>query len=258
VHLHIQLDVKNLAVEYILIFLSLLSSGQPGWTDFYFLHFGNTCSLVAIKCQSLKTLTMARKGLWILVVILAIVIGLYPSLYFFIDRKFGLLSTKSDDLLTNISWNIGFYTHIIFGGLALTIGWTQFNSNFRNRNLLWHRRIGMFYIVTVILSSLAGMYIGFFATGGFVSSLGFICLGVIWFSTTVKAYVNIKNRQIETHQKMMIYSYAACFAAVTLRIWLPLLTILFDNFVTAYTIVAWLCWVPNIFVAYQITRRINT
>jgi Predicted membrane protein (DUF2306) len=201
---------------------------------------------------------MVRKGLWILVAILAIIIGLYPSIYLFIDRRFGLLSTKSNDLLTNTFWNIGFYTHIIFGGLALIIGWTQFNSTFRNRNLLLHRRIGTLYIIAVILSSFAGIYIGFFATGGFISSLGFICLGIIWFSSTIKAYVNIKNRQIEGHQKLMIYSYAACFAAVTLRIWLPLLNILFVNFITAYTIVAWLCWVPNIFVAYLITRQIKS
>ena len=55
---------------------------------------------------------------------------------------------------------------------------------------------------------------------------------------------------------MMIYSYAACFAAVTLRIWLHLLTALFGGFITAYTIVAWLSWVPNLIVANQIARRI--
>jgi hypothetical protein len=47
VHLHIQLDLKNLAVEYIIVFLSLLSISYPGWTEFYSLHFGNTCSLPA-------------------------------------------------------------------------------------------------------------------------------------------------------------------------------------------------------------------
>jgi fatty acid desaturase len=72
------------------------------------------------------------------------------------------------------------------------------------------------------------------------------------------AFVNIKNKKIEKHQKMMIYSYAACFAAVTLRIWLPLLIIVFGSFITAYTIVAWLCWVPNLIVAILITRRLET
>ena len=191
-------------------------------------------------------------------VVLAIVIALYPSIYFIIDRKFGLLSSKPIELLTNSFWNIGFYTHILLGGLALLIGWTQFSSKIRDNNLTLHKRIGKIYVIAVFLSSIAGICIGFFATGGFPSSLGFICLGIIWFSTTLKAYINIQNRQIVKHQKMMIYSYAACFAGVTLRIWLPLLIIIFGNFITAYTIVAWLCWVPNLFVANLITRRIKS
>jgi hypothetical protein len=36
-------------------FLSLLSSGQPGWTEFYSLHFGNTCSLAAIFITACET-----------------------------------------------------------------------------------------------------------------------------------------------------------------------------------------------------------
>jgi uncharacterized membrane protein len=190
-------------------------------------------------------------------VVLAIVIGLYPTIYFLIDRKFGLLSSKSIELLTDTFWNIGFYTHILLGGLALLIGWTQFSSKIRDNNLTLHKRIGKLYVIAVILSSIAGICISFFATGGVLSSLGFISLGIIWFSTTIIAFVNIKNKQIEKHQKMMVYSYAACFAAVTLRIWLPLLIIIFGDFITAYIIVAWLCWVPNLFVATLITRRIK-
>ena len=54
----------------------------------------------------------------------------------------------------------------------------------------------------------------------------------------------------------MIYSYAACFAAVTLRLWLPLLVFLFGDFIKAYVLVSWLCWVPNIIVAYFIQRSV--
>jgi hypothetical protein len=53
---------------------------------------------------------------------------------------------------------------------------------------------------------------------------------------------------------MMIYSYAACFAAVTLRIWLPLLISITGDFFIAYPIVAWLCWVPNLIVANLIVK----
>lgn len=200
---------------------------------------------------------MAKKGLWIVLVVLAIVIGLYPSLYFLIDRKFGLLSSKSAELLTNTFWNIGFYTHIVLGGIALLIGWTQFSSKLREKHLILHKQIGKIYLIAVLLSSIAGIYIGFFATGGLLCSLGFICLGIAWFYTTLKAYLYIKNKQVEEHQKMMVYSYAACFSAVTLRIWLPLLTMAFDgDFAKAYVIVAWLCWIPNLIVASLIVKRV--
>ncbi|MDR6843445.1 DUF2306 domain-containing protein [Flavobacterium granuli] len=198
---------------------------------------------------------MLKKGLWIVLVVFAIVIGLYPSIYFLIDRKFGLLSSKSAELLTDTFWNISFYIHIILGGVALLIGWTQFSSKIRKWNLTLHKQIGKIYLASVILSSITGIYIAFFATGGFVCSLGFICLGIIWFYTTLKAYLYIKDKQIEQHQKMMVYSYAACFAAVTLRIWLPLLTMIYGDFVKAYIMVAWLCWIPNLIFASLITRR---
>jgi uncharacterized membrane protein len=200
---------------------------------------------------------MIKRVFWTLAVLLAILIGLYPAIYFLIDRNFGLLSSKSTEVLNSTFWNVGFYVHITLGGLALLIGWVQFSEKMRNKNLKRHRLIGKVYIISVLLSSIAGFYIALFATGGFLASLGFICLAVIWFYTTMAAYLSIRNKQIEQHQKMMIYSYATCFAAVTLRIWLPLLTALLSDFITAYTITAWLCWIPNLIVANQIARRIS-
>jgi len=46
---------------------------------------------------------MTKKALWILFATMGIIIGLYPKLYFFLDKKFALLSTK-DNLL--IAWII--------------------------------------------------------------------------------------------------------------------------------------------------------
>lgn len=53
----------------------------------------------------------------------------------------------------------------------------------------------------------------------------------------------------------MIYSYAVCFSAVTLRIWLPLLIVVTGEFINAYQIVGWLSWVPNLIVAYFIINK---
>jgi len=198
---------------------------------------------------------MTKKATWILFVALSVSIGLYPLLYFFIDKKFGLLGTKTDQLLANTFWNIAFYIHIILGGLALLIGWVQFSQKIRSQNLFLHRRLGKIYVLAVLASATGGIYIGFFATGGIVASAGFVCLGIVWFYTTLMAYINIKNKQVVQHQKMMMYSYAACFAAVTLRLWVPLLGFIITDFTTAYIIIAWLCWVPNLVVANLIIKQ---
>ena len=200
---------------------------------------------------------MTQKISKIVIAVLAIIVGLYPGIYFFNERTFGLLSSKSGELLANALWNTAFYTHIILGGIALLIGWLQFSTKLRLQNLSIHRTIGKVYIVAVLASSLASIGLGFFATGGLIPSAGFICLGLVWFTTTLVAYLKIRNMQIDQHRRLMIYSYAACFAAVTLRIWLPLLVMVFGDFIIAYSIVAWLCWVPNLLVANLIVRKLG-
>lgn len=46
----------------------------------------------------------------------------------------------------------------------------------------------------------------------------------------------------------MTRSFALTLAAVTLRIYLPLLASQM-SFLTAYLIVSWVCWVPNLLAA---------
>ncbi|SRR6056297_220318 len=196
-----------------------------------------------------------NKVAWFVFVALAISIGLYPLFYLFLDREFGLLASKSESLLSNVIWNIGFYGHITFGGIALLIGWMQFSKKMRANNLSRHRLVGKIYVGSALISGICGIFIGFYATGGFISAIGFILLGVLWLYTTITAYKAVRKGDIELHQGFMIYSYALCFAAVTLRIWLPLLTIGFGDFVPAYRVVAWLCWVPNVIFAYFWVRR---
>jgi uncharacterized membrane protein len=195
-----------------------------------------------------------KKILWYLFCFFCIVIGLYPITYFLIDREFGLLAFKDPELLQKVGWNIFFYGHIIFGGVALLIGWTQFSTKWRTQHINRHRTIGKIYLGSVAISGVSGLYIALYATGGFVSSLGFLCLDIIWLVTTILAYTSIRKKQILQHENYMILSYAACFAAVTLRIWLPILTPLAGGFVPAYRIVAWLSWAPNILVALLIIR----
>jgi uncharacterized membrane protein len=201
---------------------------------------------------------MTKKVVNIVIAIMATLVGLYPFTYFFINRKFGLLQTKNDAILNNVAWNIAFYMHITLGGIALLIGWTQFSEKRRTNKPRLHRRVGKVYVLAALLSAIAGLYVALYATGGIVASLGFICLGITWFYTTIRAYIEIKSGHTDEHQKKMIYSYAACFSAVTLRIYLPFLVMLFHDFIKAYLVVAWLCWIPNIVVAWLLVKKIRT
>ena len=195
---------------------------------------------------------------WIPFAFFAIAIGLYPLVYYFVDMHGkGLFAGKTKELLENVIWHTAFYIHITFGGIALLVGWTQFSKNLRNRYLNTHRMIGKIYVPAVMLSSIAGFYIALFATGGTVCTLGFGTLAVLWFYTILKAYTSILKRDIKQHENWMIRNYALTFAAVTLRIYMPLLQfgIFHGDFLPGYRIVSWLSWVPNLIIAEIIIRK---
>lgn len=198
-----------------------------------------------------------KKILFILLALSASMIGIYPMLYFTVDMSNqGLLSTKPIEVLQSQIWNIAFYTHIAMGGIALLTGWSQFAEKWRQKRLNWHRNLGKIYVVSVFLSGTSGLYIAFFATGGIITVLGFACLAVLWLISTFKAYTSILKKKIEVHQRWMIRSYALTFAAVSLRLWLPMLTgVLGLSFINAYLTVAWLCWVPNLLLAEWCIQR---
>jgi len=205
---------------------------------------------------------MAKKLVWWIFALSCIAIGLYPLVYVFVSQNFGLLSTKNPALLKDLIWNVGFYGHITFGGLALLIGWMQFSKNIRVNYGFLHKRLGKVYLISVLISGLCGFFIGLFATGGIISSLGFLSLDILWLSSSLLAYVAIRKGKYLQHEYLMILSYSACFGAVTLRIWLPLLSHWYGDFITAYRIVAWLSWIPNVFVAmliiYYKTKKRST
>lgn len=196
--------------------------------------------------------------LWILFVLLAVLIGLYPLGYLFFDMRQGFLASKSAELLQNAVWQWAFYQHIFFGAIALLTGWSQFSKRFRNKYLNAHRILGKIYLISVLISGTAGLFIAFYATGGIVAAAGFTGLAICWVFASLQAYTAIRRMEINEHQYWMIRSYALCFSAVTLRLWLPIFQFGFAmEFLFAYRIIAWFCWVPNLMVAELIIRKLK-
>ncbi|RFM30906.1 DUF2306 domain-containing protein [Chitinophaga silvisoli] len=192
--------------------------------------------------------------LFVIICILAILIGAYPLIYVFVDHKNTFLHSKSPEILGHIVYKTAFFAHITFGGISLFIGWRQFGDKFRSKYLNLHKIIGKVYVVCVTISSLCGIYIGFYANGNSISAIGFICLGLTWFLTTVIAVIQIRKGKVINHQQLMTYSFACTFAAVTLRLWYPLLIQITKDPASSYLTVAWLCWIPNLFVAALINK----
>ncbi|MEP2024672.1 MAG: DUF2306 domain-containing protein [Reichenbachiella sp.] len=177
-------------------------------------------------------------------------IGIYPILYGLVDMSQGFLGGKTEEVLNSSAWNWFFYQHIGFGAISMLSGWTQFSKRIRAKNINIHRTLGKIYVGSVILSGMAGLYLSFFATGGVIAAFGFGAMALAWLGTTVMAFITVKKGQIEAHQNWMIRSYAVCWAAVTLRLWLPILQGgIGMDFISAYLLVSWLSWVPNLMVA---------
>ncbi|MED4698040.1 DUF2306 domain-containing protein [Lysinibacillus capsici] len=201
-----------------------------------------------------------KQKLWWIICGLALFIAGYSIVQYllFDAQKAGFVQLK---LMLNATlhsfWYIVLYIHIVFGVLALVIGPFTLSSKLREQNVKRHRLLGNIYMVSILFGGLAGLYLALNATGGWVAQLGFTLLSIGWLFTMLQALVHIKQRNIQGHQKWMLRNYALTFAAVTLRIWLPLFTVLFgfNNFQYSYASIAWLCWVPNLIVMEWYIQR---
>lgn len=210
---------------------------------------------MAVTLHSVKK--VGKIALYLPLIFLILLISVYPLQFFLVEGKVGILSMKSDALLADWVWKTFFYIHISFGGLALLVGWLQFNKRLREGYRSIHRTIGKMYVFSVWLSALGVGYISFFAEGGIIAFLGFMTGGLIWSYTTTKGFLTIRQGNVWEHQKFMMYSYAACLGAVTLRIWLPLLAFATKDWILSYQIISWMAWLPNLVVAYFLINRLQ-
>ncbi|MEM6685256.1 MAG: DUF2306 domain-containing protein [Bacteroidota bacterium] len=191
-----------------------------------------------------------KKIAWLILAYFCIYIGFRPLKYFLADGPIDLLANKPSEVLNSTLYMTTFYIHIVTGGIALLIGWVQFIKWFRDKSRKVHRIIGKIYVFSVLISAPVGFYIGFFASGGIITQVGFTFGAFVWFVMTFLAYKTIRNGNIKKHREYMIYSYVGTFAAVMLRFILYPLIEITGDFAFAYSISVWGSWLPNIGIAY--------
>lgn len=132
---------------------------------------------------------------------------------------------------------------------ALLLGPFQFWSRPDGRRALWHRLTGALYIAACLVGGGAGLVLALGTIAGPVAMTGFGLLGLSVIYTTGQGLRTVLARRYAEHRRWMIRSFSLILAAVTLRLYLPAAALLGYDFMPAYVVISWLCWVPNLIAA---------
>jgi uncharacterized membrane protein len=145
--------------------------------------------------------------------------------------------------------------HALTGSVALVLGIAQLAAPLRSRWPGVHRWLGRAYAAAAMALGTSGLLMAAHAYGGWSTRAGFALLAVATLGTTARGVLDARAGRTAAHRAWMLRSYALMYAAVTLRLWLPLLSVALGGFLPAYRAVAWLAWVPNLLWVEWYLRR---
>jgi uncharacterized membrane protein YfcA len=161
-----------------------------------------------------------------------------------------------DNIATNRFLSPWLAIHVAGAATALLVAPAQFLASIRTRYRAVHRSLGRVYAVACLVGGAAGCILALGASTGPIATAGFGLLAVLWVAITARAWNRARRRDFAAHRAWMIRSFALTFAAVTLRLYLPLLAFLPVGFDDGYRAISFLCWVPNLLVAELYLRSV--
>jgi len=187
-------------------------------------------------------------SLWGLAALLSVAVAGYA--YYFAPHVQDLGSNVVGNLFAR-PW---LTLHVAGAGTALLVACFQFLPAVRRRRVL-HRWLGRIYATACIAGGAAGFVLAFGTTAGPVAAVGFGLLAPIWIYTTTQGWLSARTRRFDEHRRWMIRSFSLTFAAVTLRLYLPIGIMSGLTFEQIYVATAWISWIPNLIVAELYIRR---
>jgi hypothetical protein len=186
--------------------------------------------------------------LWVLAAVSSVAIAGYAY------AVLPLGGSPGPQVLANLFARPFLLVHAAGAGTALLTVPFQLLPAIRRRRAI-HRWVGRAYASAVIIAGPAGLALSVGTTAGPIAGLGFGLLAVIWIYVTGQGWLTARARRFDEHRRWMIRSFSLTFAAVTLRIYMPLSAIAGLDVAQAYVAIAWLAWVPNLIVAELYLRR---
>lgn len=148
-----------------------------------------------------------------------------------------------------------FLLHVLAGPVALALGALQLVPRIRATRPGLHRQVGRCYALACCLGGLAGLVLAPGAEGGALAGTGFGALALVWIGTTLRGWQLARAGDRAGHRRWMIRSFALTFAAVTLRLQLPVLMGAGLSYPEASVFLAWSCWLPNLLLAEALLAR---
>jgi len=187
------------------------------------------------------TKILTRTG-WAVAALLSLLIAL-PSYRYFAGVG------MAPNIVANLFSRPWLLVHVAGAATALVIGPFQLLASIRARTPRIHRWMGRAYVVACLTGAVGGFIMAFGSTAGPVATVGFAALAVCWFYANVQGWRLAMARRFPEHRAWMIRSFAMTFAAVTLRIYVPLLPLTGMSGLDGYRLTAYIAWIPNLILA---------
>jgi uncharacterized membrane protein len=192
------------------------------------------------------------RPLWILLTVLSALVAAFSYRYIVYARF------VPANVAANRFFNPWIFVHAGAASTALLLGPTQFVYAIRGRWPVAHRWMGRVYVVACLLGGVAGVILASGVSTGPIAAAGFATLGLLWLYVTTRGLLSARAGEFVAHRRWMIRSFALTFAAVTLRLYIPISQIAGFEFTAAYVVIAWLAWVPNAIFAEWFLRPSET
>jgi hypothetical protein len=185
-------------------------------------------------------MTRTSKVFWSLAALLCAGLAIYSYRYF-VDA-----SAAAPNILGNALAKPWLWLHIAGAATALLVSPIQLLPWVRKHHPRVHRLTGRVYVVGCLMGGAGGFIAAFGSTAGPIATSGFATLAVIWIWVNAQGWRAALDRRFTDHRRWMLRSFSLTFAAVTLRLYLPIGMIAGLSFFEIYRATAWISWVPNL------------
>ena len=186
---------------------------------------------------------------WIVLALLCLGIAAYSSRYLLHPPQTAAQALGNP---LGVPWLV---IHVTGAVTALVLGSLQFLPALRRGLSPPHRWVGRVYVIGCLVGGVAGLILAPGSHAGPIASTGFGGLAVIWIAVNILGWRAAVRGRFAEHRRWMIRSWALTLAAVTLRLYLPLVMVLDLPFLPWYRAISFLAWVPNLIAAEFWLRR---